>query len=318
MPTKELSTYLFLGEEGFLKEEAIEKLRSRFLGKGAKDLNYSVFYAKDKKNTIKEMLDALNTAPILSERRLIVLKDADNLPLAEKESVISYLHNQKKTSLFIIESPTPAIKGKFLLEASKYTELVYYRPLTDSGLTTWISRRVSLSGKKISSDAVNAIKESLPNDLRVLSSNIENIILYIGKKTFVAKQDIEDAIGKSPSHTAFDLIDSIERKDVKKALKVFSTLKKDKRKEIELLGLLSWNARMFLRVKELLRVKNKMDIRRDLALSPRKFDQIVRYSSRFEKRQLLTLLNEILKSDLDIKRSSPAPVIERLIVKMCS
>jgi len=318
MPTKDFSTYLFLGEEDFLKEEAVEKLRSRFLDKGAKDLNYSVFYGKDKRCVVLGMLEALNTLPLLSERRLVVLKDADSLALSEKESVISYLRSPKNSSLFIIESPHPFIKGGFLLEASKHAHLVYYRRLTESGLSAWISKKAGLSGKKISLDAIGAVKESLPNDLRLISSNMDNIILYIGKKTFITKQDVEAVIGRSPLHTAFDLIESIEKKDVKKALTVFSSLKKDRKKEVELLGLLSWNARMFLRVKELLSIKNRMEVRRDLALSPRKFDQVVKYASRFKKKEILALLDEVLASDLEIKRSSPAPVIERLIVKMCS
>jgi len=318
MPTKELSTYLFLGEEDFLKEEAIEKLRSKFLSKGSKDLNYSVFYAKDKRRSIREMLDALNTSPILSERRFVVLKDADSLLADEKESVISYLHNQKKSSLFVIESQLSVIKGKFLLEASNNAHLVYYRCLTDSGISAYLVKKSGLSGKKISNDAINVIKEALPNSLRIISSNMDNIILYIGNRNFITKQDVENVIGKSPLHTAFDLIDSIEKKNVKRALEIFSSLKKDKRKEIELLGLLSWNARMLLRVKELLNIKSKMDICRDLALNPRKFDQIVKHASKFKKTEITALLNEILKSDIDIKRSSPAPVLERLIVKMCS
>lgn len=318
MPTKNFSTYLFLGEEDFLKEEAINKLRSKFLGKTAKDLNYSVFYARDKRCNVTQMLENLNTLPILSQKRFVVLKDADNLSTPDKKSILSYLRNPKESSLFIIESPLPFIKGGFLLEVSKYAHLVYYRHLTDSGVNAWLAKKAGVSGKKISLEAINVVKESLPNDLRILSSNMDNIILYVGKKNFIKKEDVEKVIGRSPSHTAFDLIDSIEKKDVKKALEIFSSLKKDRKKEIELLGLLSWNARMFLRVKELLRIKNRAEICKDISLNPRKFDQIMKYSSRFKKSEILTLLDEILKSDLEIKRSSPAPVIERLIVKMCS
>ena len=45
MPTKELTSYLFLGEEDFLKEAELEKLKSRFLENTTRDLNYNVFYA---------------------------------------------------------------------------------------------------------------------------------------------------------------------------------------------------------------------------------------------------------------------------------
>jgi len=319
MPTKDSPTYLFLGEEDFLKEQSIENLKSRFLDTETKDLNYSVFYGRDKNFNIKEMLDNLNTLPFLSKRRLVVLKEADSLPAPLRQSILLYLRNPKHSSVFIIESPTPAIKGEFLLEASRLAQLAYYRRLTDSGLNTWLREKAASSGKKISLEAVREIKENLPNNLRIFSSNMDNIILYIGKEPLITREAVRKVIGISPSHTAFDLIGSIEKRDAKRALCIFSSLKRDRKKETELLGLLAWWARMLLRIKELLSIKQTSEIRRDLALSPRVFDQIVKYASGFRKNEILNLLDEILGADLDIKTGMPPRLaIEKLIVKMCA
>jgi DNA polymerase III delta subunit len=113
-------------------------------------------------------------------------------------------------------------------------------------------------------------------------------------------------------------MDAIERKDAARALRVFLNLKKDKKKETELLGLLAWNARMLLRIKELIKVKNRMEIRRDLGLSQGRFDQIAAHAAKFKKADIAVLLKEILSADLDIKSGvRPRDVIERLIIKMC-
>ena len=88
MPTKELTSYLFLGEEDFLKEIELKKLKSRFLENTTRDLNYNVFYAKDKDFRLKEMLDILNTAPFMSPKRFVILKDVDALSDSDKESVL--------------------------------------------------------------------------------------------------------------------------------------------------------------------------------------------------------------------------------------
>lgn len=319
MPTRHHPSYLFLGEEDFLKEEAIEKLKKTCLDSRTIDLNYGVFSAKGNDFEIKEVFDALNTLPFLSKRRLVILKNADSLSAQEKDAVLSYLRDPRKSSIFVIESASPVIKGGFLLEASKLAQLVYYRRLTDSSLNTWLVKKAALFDKKISSEAISAVKESLPNDLRILSSGMDNLILYTGKRPLITGQDVEKVIGLSPTHTAFDLMNSIERKDVKKALHIFSALKRDKKRETELLGLLGWNARMLLRVKYLLRIKSKTEMCRDLGLNPRMFDHIMRRASKFEKSQILSLLDEIVAADFDIKTGmAPTAVIERLIVKMCS
>ena len=319
MPTKILPAYLFLGEEDFLKEEAIDKLKAAFLCTQTKELNYSVFYAKDKNFNLSEMLNSLDTLPFLSKKRLVVLKGADSLPASLRPHILSYLRNPKESSIFVIESPSPAIKGDFLLGISKHAQLVYCRKLTDSDINARLVKRANSRGKRILPDAIEAIKENLPRDLRMLYSNIDNIILYIGKRHLITKQDVEALIGVSPSHTAFDLMGSLEKKDARKALRVFSSLKKDRKKETELLGLLAWNARMILRVKELLKIKNKIEMRRDLGLSPRMFDQTMRHASGFKKSEILGLLDEIIKADIEIKTGMlPRTVMEKLIVKMCS
>ncbi|MFH1782504.1 MAG: DNA polymerase III subunit delta [Candidatus Omnitrophota bacterium] len=319
MPTKENPSYLFLGEETFLKEDAVNTLVSKHLGKSTKELNYKVFYAKERSFDIKEMFDFLTTLPFLSKKRVVILKEAQALSISCKESILNYLKEPQNSSVFIMESSSPVIKGGFLLEASKLAHLVYFRKLRDVELDNWIVKKVRSYNKKIDQDAVIALKESLENDLRIISSNLENVALYTGKRAIITKSDVEKVIGVNPSHTAFDLMEAIRKKNVKDALTIFSSLKKDGKKEIELIGLLGWNARMLIRVKELARIRTKQDIARDLSLNPRALDAILNQSSRFKKKEALDLLREILKADLEIKSGSiPKTVIERLVVRMCS
>ncbi len=320
MPTKELTSYLFLGEEDFLKELELEKLKSRFLENTTRDLNYSVFYAKDKDFKLKEMLDILNTASFISSKRFVILKDADSLSDSDKESVLFYLKNPKDSSIFIIDSNAVKIKEGFILEASKLAKLVRSARLTDSEISIWISRRVQTDGKKIGADAINLIKENLPNDLHILSSSVDNLILYSGKRPDITRQDVEKVIYVAPLKTSFDLLDAIERKDVKSALNIFTSIQKYKKRETEfLLGLLSWQFRMLLRVKELLKIRNKLEIQKELNLYNTKFDQMSRYATRFKRQDIIRLLGEILKADNDIKTGEALPkfTLEKLILKMC-
>ncbi len=321
MPTKELTSYLFLGEEDFLKNEELARLKSGFLEKASWDLNYSVFYAKEKDFKLKEMLDILNTSPFMSPKRFVILKDADSLQDSDKESVLFYLRNPSASSIFVIDSKSAKIKEGFILEASKLAKLVRSARLTDSEINIWILKQAAAAGKKISADAVKLIKENLPNDLHVLSSGIANLILYAGKRPDITKQDVEKVIYVAPLKTSFDLLDAIEKKDVKLALNIFTSIQKYKKRETELLlGLLSWQFRMLLRVKELLRIRSRFEIQKELNLYNAKFDQMARYATRFKRQEIIKLLGEILKADSDIKTGEALPrfALERLILKMCS
>jgi len=321
MPTKELTSYLFLGEEDFLKETELKKLKSRFLETSTRDLNYNVFYAKDKDFKLKDALNILNTAPFMSPKRFVILKDADSLSDSDKESVLFYLKNPKDSSILIIDSKSSKIKEGFVLEASKLSKLVRSARLIDSEINMWISKRVRAAGKKISSEAINLIKENLPNDLNILCSSVDNLILYAGKRLEITKGDVEKVIYVAPLKTSFDLLGAIEKKDVKSALNIFTSIQKYKKREAEfLLGLLSWQFRMLLRVKELLKIRSKPEIQKELNLYSSKFDQMARYAARFKTQEIVRLLNEILKADNDIKTGESLPrfTLERLIIRMCS
>ena len=317
MPTKTFPTYLFLGEEEFLKEESVNRLKDSILRKDTRDLNLSVFYGRDKNCNFREILDSLNTLPFLSKRRMVILKDADAVNASLTGALVSYVKNPKDHSVFIIESSSTSIKGELLLEASRHGQLVYFRRLTDAGLGSWLVKKAGSSGKRLSIDAINAIKESLPNDLRILSSNMDSIFLYAGKRDSITKKDVDAVIGVSPSHTAFDLMNSIIKKDTAGAICIFSSLKKDKKRETELLGLLAWHARMLLRIKELFRIKSKPEMGKDLGLSPRMLEKLSHYAIGFKKSQVLDLLNQILSADLEIKTgASSTLVMQRLIINL--
>jgi len=318
MPTNIFPAYLLLGEEDFLKEEFVNRLRAQCLDKNTEQLNYSVFYARDKDFDIEIMFDTLNTSPFLSKKRLVVLKDADELGAHFKKLIISYLKEPKEDSVFVIESLEPSIKGEFLLEASRLAHLINCRRLTDSGLDSWLVKKAGLFGKRLTRDAIITLKENLPNDLRTISSTMDNIILFVGKKALITKADVDAVIGANPLHTAFDLIDILEKKDARKALRIFSFIKADRKREIELIGLMAKNLRMIFRIKELSRVKTKTELQKILGLYSKYFERLYNYASRFEKKRILKLLDEILKADLAIKTGwDPTFIMEQLIVKMC-
>jgi len=257
----------------------------------------------------------------MSPKRFVILKDADSLPDNDKESVLFYLKNPRDSSIFVIDSKASKIKEGFILEASKLAKLVRAARLTDAEINIWISRQARTAGKKINAEAVNLLKDSLPNDLAALSSGLNNLILYAGKRPEITKEDVEKVIYTAPLKTGFDLLDAIEKKDAKRALNIFVSIQKYKKREAELLlGLLSWQFRMLMRVKELLKIRTKFEIQKELNLYNTKLDQMARYAAKYKREEVIRILGYILKADSDIKTGDAPPrlVLERLIVRMCS
>ncbi|HAE91727.1 MAG TPA: DNA polymerase III subunit delta, partial [Tissierella sp.] len=68
-----LSVYLFVGAEEYLMNEAIESLKERYIDESLEALNYMIIDGKEMK--FDNILNACETLPFMSSKKLVVIKD---------------------------------------------------------------------------------------------------------------------------------------------------------------------------------------------------------------------------------------------------
>jgi DNA polymerase-3 subunit delta len=91
--------YLIHGEEAFLKEEAVASLREAVLGPGGEQSSpWSLTALEGGSTTLSEILDAARTLPMLSSRRLVLVKDAERIRDSEAAPLREYLKNPCPTT----------------------------------------------------------------------------------------------------------------------------------------------------------------------------------------------------------------------------
>ena len=73
--------YLFHGEEGFLMEEAIERLKKAVLTPGFEDLKYHLLTGSSIRPA--GVIQACQTLPFLSTRRLVVVREIEAMAGSE-------------------------------------------------------------------------------------------------------------------------------------------------------------------------------------------------------------------------------------------
>src|SRR4051812_22773771 len=69
--------YFFYGDETFLIDEAVEAIEHVALGEGLRDFNLNTFYGGEAEAA--QIRDAVETLPMMSQVRLVVLKDTQDL-----------------------------------------------------------------------------------------------------------------------------------------------------------------------------------------------------------------------------------------------
>lgn len=107
--------YFFHGEEPYFTDVAIKSLENDVLTEDEKAFNQTVVYGKD--TTYGEVLSLARQYPMIGDKQLIIVKEAQDLKLNEEESDIL---------LKYIEQP---VESTILVFAHKYKKLILVRNL---------------------------------------------------------------------------------------------------------------------------------------------------------------------------------------------
>ncbi|MCM8763720.1 MAG: hypothetical protein NC927_01370, partial [Candidatus Omnitrophica bacterium] len=149
--------FLYLGEEDFLKREALIKLRDSYGEKTA----YFSFCPEDDGFSMEEVILLARTNNLFSPHQIIVIKDIDKVSSSDKEVLLSYIKNPTHyTDLVLL---TRLKMKKLDNEDNLWIKKLCNEPgvkfrefssLSEYELRNWIVAEVDKCGKKISPPAL--------------------------------------------------------------------------------------------------------------------------------------------------------------------
>ena len=317
MVTQKQSVFFFIGDDKYLKEEALKGLVSTLPGKSPHPSDQTIFYGGELDT--EEVLSQLNTIPLLSDRRLVVIKDMEKASDEFRASLINYIKKPSKSAYLVLDAKDDSILKEYD-ETIGQISIRRFSPLSGEPLTSWIMSYVERSGKTMDRDAIAIFKELEGNDLSYLSRELDKLITFAGDAPEISPDDVEGLIGKSLIKSAFDITDAIGRKNVDGAIKISSGLMAGGRKEYEIIGILSWYLKRMLKA-AILRQEGQNDyaIASILKISRKFQDEFFRQLAGFGPEKIRSNIELLLKADLDIKRSKfdPGTVLELAIVRLC-
>lgn len=140
MVKKESSAYLLVGQESHFVDQIIAKIKEEFLPKQLQDFNLNRLYANGL--NLKGLQERLLCLPFKSRRRIIVIRNAQQLARSIKEFLIDYLRHPQKEILLIIEIDKRDPKDEFVNSVARYaTSFIKEEPRLD---TFTLSRQIEL------------------------------------------------------------------------------------------------------------------------------------------------------------------------------
>lgn len=124
--------YLFLGQDAFSKEAQLKALREKFLAKEVQDFNLDILYAREL--TLKELQKRLLCLPVKTPKRLIVIKESQDLKEEVRTFLLGYSRKPYPQVILILDMSRQDKRDEFANRISPYAKVFRFKeePRIDS------------------------------------------------------------------------------------------------------------------------------------------------------------------------------------------
>ena len=210
--------YFLHGEEPYFIDVLTKAIQDNALEESERDFNQSILYGKDAE--VLSLISELKSYPMMAERRLVILKEAQYFKAIEQ--LESYLENPANSTIFVIcyKYKTFDTRKKTLKNALKNGVVFKSEKVKEYQLAEWIQQYIKTTGYELTSKACMLLIESLGNDLGRIVKELEKLAVLIEKGTIINENHIEENIGISKDYNVFELTNAVANKDNLKALKI--------------------------------------------------------------------------------------------------
>lgn len=310
--------YLFHGKEGFLIEEAIGKIKERLIHGSFGDFNLEVFYATE--NSPSEIINSAYTLPVLSPKRLIIVRDAHKFSRDQLDKFIPYLKQPSSTTCVVFIFKETDTNSSFFREFKKIGEVVRFRQLYEREILTRIKKKVAILKKRITDEACEYLLTMVGSNLADLSNEIEKVALYVGDKSLIELKHVKQSVAEAPFQSIFDLVRYIGEGNIEKALRALHSLLETGTHPLVVLKMISRQFRYIWKTKEIIDQGGDGEaVRKNLKIPGYSVRSYIDQAKRITYERIPHYFDTILTCDLAIKSSQAKEqiLLEKLIFDLC-
>ncbi len=242
-PVGKIPVYLIYGNQRLLVEEELAMLRVKMAQKTDLEFNLAVFEAGE--DALERILQSAETVPMASDRRYVIVKEAQKLTSSELKLLSRYLDNPAEGTLLVLAAvdPKPTSSLVRLVEkAGRVKELAKTR----SQVPGWVRERFKKEGLRVSGKALAYLQEALGDDLMSLEKAVEKIAIYHQGGEEVDLDEALALVSPSAERSVFEYVDRVALGDAETALKLMRRLLEQGERPEHLLNALSRRFRELL------------------------------------------------------------------------
>lgn len=311
--------YLLLGPEIYLRRVAAQTITDLALSRTfLREFNESSFSLLS--DPVQAAIAAAEQLPMMSDMRVVRVRDFARLREADEDSLIRYLNNPSPSTVMIFtadELDKRKKSSKVLLDTCTVVE---FAPLKDAEAKAWAKSR--LKELKVAADdhVLSEIISLVGSDVQTLSNELDKLASAAATTGRITPDFVDELIGRSRELSNFELGDHLLAGNRKKALETLHRLLEDGAEPVMLVGLIAGNYHRLALGKHLLTRGGREEVFRNINLPPFKRDSYISTLQRSTAAKIARGIQLTAATDLAIKTSQATPrlQLEMLICELSS
>lgn len=330
--------YYIYGDEELLAEQAVKRLKNLFGAQADVDFNMEVLDAAEL--GASAVINAAETVPLMSSRRLVIAMGADRLGRREQEAICTYLDDPNPAAtLVLVALGGPGSVKRDAASMKKVEGSPLFKKVGSVGgeplkftlggrgsrkkVEEWIADEFERRGKRVEPSAGSVLLERVGRELRDLEDAIERICLYAADEGAISSEHVVKVVVPAAEQGVFELIDAVGDRRRDQSLYLLDRLMRQGESPQRIFSLLLRQFRLIARCKAMARDTDHPRMASALGIPPFLVSKCVRQSSRFSPEKLRAAFLEFKKAQMEMhsnrylpERDYQAAMLEMLIVRL--
>jgi DNA polymerase III subunit delta len=301
--------YLLLGPESYLRGVALQTIADAALSQTMlREFNESGFSLLS--DPVQAAVAAAEQLPMMSDKRVIKIRDFAKLREADEAVLIRYLNNPSPSTVAIFSADDLDKRKKSTKALLDNCVVVDFSPLKDVEAKAWARTRF----KELKTTADDQVLTEL---IRLVGTDVQTLFTEIDKLSSAAigpgkvtLDHVDELIGRSRELSNFELGDHLMANNRKRALETLHRLLDDGAEPVMLIGLIAGNYHRLALGKYLLTRGGREEVFRNISLPPFKRDSYINMLQRSDSAKIARGVKLTAAADLAIKTSQGTPRLQ--------
>lgn len=218
--------YFLQGDEPYYIDFISEWIEKHCLTESEKSFNQTILYGKEV--TVNQVLQRAKQFPMMSDRLVVIVKEAQEMSDLGKEAsdafLTAYLQNPPASTILVFCHKYKTLDARKTLAKNidKLAVLVNSKKMYDNQLPDWVSGYFSSKGFKINPRASLMLSEFIGNNLNRLVNESDKLLINLKENTEVDENLVEKYVGISKEFNVFELQKALVKKEVLKANQIIN------------------------------------------------------------------------------------------------